>query len=436
MPTLDWPERPAASPHGGFMIQSRAGQKGNFEVVIPWPDRGLAHFWRDNDRRDFPWNGPILFGGPSRYLGASVTEGGAMSFGKRGSKNLEVAAVREDGVLEHWWRENGGSFAWHSGGVIADGVVGAPAITYTGALFKEDPVFGFDLSGHEDSELHIVVPRARIGGLKHFHRRTSADGTVGPWVNSATPLGLPHPFSSGNYLGAGLALTPLENFLWEVTWKGIREHETHRLRRHLIAAAGCDRGAVVLMAFNSRVVFGKLSGNLAEPEIWGDSETLTVPKVEADGTISQITNDFRGRPSLVHGDYALDETMIWALIDSMHYGNLELCAPARNGGVHHFWRDNGGANETHRLREGWKFGGTFGVGYYDEVALIQSNFGGEHGNLELAARRNDQRGFDFYWRDDRSRWHGPHTISSPAPSDMPGCLPFVRRSRTRRTEAL
>lgn len=42
---LDWRERPMMSPFGGFLIQSRGGHNGNFEVVIAWPDGGLAHLY-------------------------------------------------------------------------------------------------------------------------------------------------------------------------------------------------------------------------------------------------------------------------------------------------------------------------------------------------------------------------------------------------------
>src|SRR5690348_7291076 len=52
---------PAAAASGGFFIQSRYGTKGNFELVVPLPGSGVAHFWRDNDAPGMPWKGPEIF---------------------------------------------------------------------------------------------------------------------------------------------------------------------------------------------------------------------------------------------------------------------------------------------------------------------------------------------------------------------------------------
>ncbi|MFH8371820.1 hypothetical protein, partial [Streptomyces sp. NPDC018031] len=46
---FDWPDEPPVSPAGGFFIQHRWGDEFRpFEVIISWPDSGLANFWRDN----------------------------------------------------------------------------------------------------------------------------------------------------------------------------------------------------------------------------------------------------------------------------------------------------------------------------------------------------------------------------------------------------
>jgi hypothetical protein len=171
-------------------------------------------------------------------------------------------------------------------------------------------------------------------------------------------------------------------------------------------------------AFDERLRFGIVSPSISSPnEIWGDSESLTVP-VEFEGVIEQEVRAFRGRPSMVHGDYDLDDSNTFGIIpfaDGLHFGNLELVAPAKAGGIHHFWRDNGVPNESHHLKEGWHFGTTFGTAMYDEVSVIQSNFGdGEHGNLELVARIKGQRGFDFYFRDEGLHWRGPIPVTGDA----------------------
>lgn len=38
----------------GAICQSSFGSRGNFEVVVPEPG-GLAHYWRDNDHMETPW---------------------------------------------------------------------------------------------------------------------------------------------------------------------------------------------------------------------------------------------------------------------------------------------------------------------------------------------------------------------------------------------
>lgn len=38
-----------------FFIQSRFGNRGNFEIVLPRTGGGLVHFWRNNDAPANPW---------------------------------------------------------------------------------------------------------------------------------------------------------------------------------------------------------------------------------------------------------------------------------------------------------------------------------------------------------------------------------------------
>src|ERR1700754_4999143 len=48
------------SREGGLLCQGSAGQKGNFEVVVPRVGGGFWTFWRANDVAGFPWHGPGL----------------------------------------------------------------------------------------------------------------------------------------------------------------------------------------------------------------------------------------------------------------------------------------------------------------------------------------------------------------------------------------
>lgn len=183
MPTLDRPDRPDSSPNGGFFIQSRAGRVGNFEVVIPWPDGGLAHFFRDNDAPSAPWHGPTLFGsGSSRYEGVSLIESDFKAFGSPKMKNLEVIAVNGQRI-EHWWRENGGELLWRRASDLPIlPARGVPALAYTGAIFLEtDLGLGIvpDRDAHGPSRFYVAAALAGTGlGLG---KRENAEDGVQQW---------------------------------------------------------------------------------------------------------------------------------------------------------------------------------------------------------------------------------------------------------------
>ena len=101
-----------AGPFSGnpSLIQSNFGLKGNFELVVPLSNGGLAHYWRNNDDPDLPWYGPVKFGGAdSRFNSSSLIQS---NFGSQG--NLELAATEESGKnLAMFWRDSGPSFDWH-----------------------------------------------------------------------------------------------------------------------------------------------------------------------------------------------------------------------------------------------------------------------------------------------------------------------------------
>ena len=267
--------------------------------------------------------------GEGAYVGASVTESDFTTFVSNSIKNLEVAAVRDDGVVEHWSMENGGAFAWQKGGAVTTDATGVPALAYTGALFNEDPVLGFDLDSHQTAELDLVVPK-RGGGLHYLVKRTDSAGPS--WAEIGGPSSsLSHAFSNLRFVGAAIVLTPMENTAQEPTWKDLREFDANILHGYVIAAAISDDGGLVVYAFHNRTTFGVASGGTSSPsEIWGDSESLTVP-FQIEGVTSHEVRPFRGRPSMVHGDWDLDDHSFDTLIDPLHFGNLELVAPAKAG---------------------------------------------------------------------------------------------------------
>jgi hypothetical protein len=90
-----------------YLVQSRFGAQGNFEVVVPLAAGGLAHLWRNNDAAGLPWSAPIPFAaGVGTVDALSLIQS---NFGSPG--NLEVVARIGD-RLALFWRESGPPFTW------------------------------------------------------------------------------------------------------------------------------------------------------------------------------------------------------------------------------------------------------------------------------------------------------------------------------------
>jgi hypothetical protein len=144
------------------LIQSRFGSKGNFELVAPLADGGIAHFWRNNDEADLPWSAPTPFAVSDHFDAVSLIQS---NFGIPG--NLEVVARSGDRLVT-FWRDSGPSFTWHgpypvavedaSGGCNrqpVSGVAGTPVLIQS----KFGQLGNFEL----------IVPLS-AGGLAHFFR--------------------------------------------------------------------------------------------------------------------------------------------------------------------------------------------------------------------------------------------------------------------------
>ncbi|MEB9410538.1 hypothetical protein P4J00_23770 [Bacillus cereus] len=122
------------------LIQSRFGNTGNFELIVPLVQGGLAHYWRDNDKPDLPWHGPIVFANTSDWL---VYDGVTMIESNYGTTharrpnddgdpgNLEVMghantpsfSGKIDDGLQFSWRNSGPTFTWNGPfPLIADGI--------------------------------------------------------------------------------------------------------------------------------------------------------------------------------------------------------------------------------------------------------------------------------------------------------------------------
>src|SRR5271165_4045168 len=87
------------------LIQSRCGNKGNFELLTPMASGGLAHYWRNNDDPTLPWHGPTIFGQElGTVASVSFIE---RRFGKPGNLEIIVGvgtllARLRSGVCTEW----------------------------------------------------------------------------------------------------------------------------------------------------------------------------------------------------------------------------------------------------------------------------------------------------------------------------------------------
>ncbi|MCK6211584.1 hypothetical protein KZX45_13620 [Georgenia sp. EYE_87] len=193
------------------LIQSRHGTKGNFEVVVPHRDGGLAHLWRNNDA-GMTWSAPGRFGGTARYVGASLIQG---NYGSPG--NLEVVATDQTGNLDFFWRLDRAPWTWSGPFRIASGLAGAPSL----------------IQGRHGTKgnFEVVVPH-RDGGLAHLWRNNDAGMTwsaPGRFVGGPRYTGV--ALIQGNYGSPGnlelLARDEAGNvdFFWRMdrapwTWTG------------------------------------------------------------------------------------------------------------------------------------------------------------------------------------------------------------------------
>jgi hypothetical protein len=149
-----------------LLIQSRFGQKGNFELVTPGANGGLIHFWRNNDAANLPWSGSTPFGGGLGQVDAVTMI--QSNFGSPG--NLELIC-RVGSQLFFFWRDSGPQFQWNGPFALESGVAGNPVLIQSR--------FG------QKGNFELVTPGAN-GGLIHFWRNNDAANL--PW-SGPTPFG-------------------------------------------------------------------------------------------------------------------------------------------------------------------------------------------------------------------------------------------------------
>jgi hypothetical protein len=353
----------------GFLIQSAFGNRGNFEMVIPWAG-GLGHLSRYNDVVPAPWGGPYpvpgLPNGLARADSVALIQSNYSRLGN-GPGNLE-AVVRVGDRLAAYFLEDGAPIGqprphWKGPFYFADGlaVAGNPALIQSR--------FG------DRGNFELLVPLTN-GGLAHLWRDNDAEsGPVwgGPYELPRAPQ------------GAGTV-------------------EAVALIQSTFSALGGGPGNLEVVArIGDRLAFYVLPdgpGRNGEDRRWSGPEFFA-PGVSVAGTPALIQSRF-GNP-----------------------GNFELLVPLANGGVAHFFRNNddpkmpwGGPYELPKLPDGG--------GKVESVSVIQSNFSetgnhysslnGGRGNLEAVVRVGN-RFFGYYFPDqpgpkgESSHWRGPYPIN-------------------------
>ncbi|MDQ3782247.1 MAG: hypothetical protein M3349_04825, partial [Actinomycetota bacterium] len=154
--------------HGGFLIQGRFGEVGNFELVVPTQLGGLAHSWRNNDDVSFSWAGPEWFAAGD-IAAASLVQS---TFGD----NLEVV-FRQGARLAHCYRTftANGHGPWSVPTEFASGVAGHPSLVQS--------------PGPLNRNFEVVAPLT-AGGIGHWFRDNNNPAL--PWAGPqvfATELG-------------------------------------------------------------------------------------------------------------------------------------------------------------------------------------------------------------------------------------------------------
>jgi hypothetical protein len=199
------PPRAGTSDGNPVYLQSRYGQKGNFELAVPAATGGLDYYWRDNDNGLF-WNGPAaVFSDAGHFDALTMIES---NYGSPG--DMELIAVRGNS-LSFMFRDNDPATPWHGPWDIAGGVAGVPSLIQSS--------FG------QQGNFEVVVPSANAG-LLHFWRDNDHGMTWNGPVNFFANFGRFDAVSiiqsnyAGHFEGVARRGTQLWYFFHDSDWRG------------------------------------------------------------------------------------------------------------------------------------------------------------------------------------------------------------------------
>jgi hypothetical protein len=366
---------------GGFAQQTTFGP-GNVEVFFPWPDGGFAQYWWD--RATGVWHGPVVCVGVEHGHFSSVSwyEGDYQSHDGE-NNNFELVAVGRDRIA-HYYRENTPPLRWTRGYVEPRTDSNRPTRVVAGRTHRNG-----GSSTHEDLEIYCSMSEDGIYRLWREAFTGSWDGHLHQEFIHGHSTGIPDFYEmrtiTGVFTGVGWARgtvhTPDSDF--EDSYNG----------EHIVVAVGADG---------------------------------TFTAFDEEQRRQHIGDGVRGQPCVIQTDRGRRDP----LYGPDEHGHYEAFAPAKAGGIAHFWRANPGDQADEPAP--WHAAGVVGSDLYDEVSAIQlrdedTADSDETAPLWLFARVDGQTWVDLYQQrhlgDGNFRWEQLPTIGNPRRTDVVVTVP-------------
>jgi Papain family cysteine protease len=197
----------------GF-IQSDYNAPGNFEVVVSVAGNALQHVWLDGAG----WHDGAVFGSSIATSGATLVQ----SSEGTPHGNLQCVAVRTDGTMQHFVRNDTTNYAWFAGWTFGAGVSSAP-VMIQGQHGMTD-----ELSTNGSFELCVAVN----GRVQHWWR----------WSHGGPEIEFQHIAEFGHDVAA---VTGLCEGSWGMNLELIVLRTDNQLQHYHRDGAGWHEGVVI-----------------------------------------------------------------------------------------------------------------------------------------------------------------------------------------------